>query len=195
MWVLANTHQCSPLLAVLVFAEKGKKCAQKSDARKMLSCPHNVCNAYEMLAWCDRCMVYPVIYMNVNLVTFNESAHAASTLQAPSPLYAHYEHPVSIMRRCCEYAASTITVIRTLWASCKHHVQMLRVRCKHHHPYTHVKHFWQIDVHYFNLWNTSNWKIHLLTFYLLNIYSFEFTTTVNFQIEGSYFLCFWELFC
>ena len=86
MWVLANTHQCSPLLAVLVFAEKGKKCAQKSDARKMLSCPHNVCNAYEMLAWCDRCMVDPVIYMNVNLVTFNESAHAASTLKAPSSI-------------------------------------------------------------------------------------------------------------
>ena len=113
-----------------------------------------------------------------------------SMLQAPSLLYAHYEHLVSIMCRCCEYAVSTITVIRTLWASCKHHVQMLRVRCKHHHPYTHVKHFWQIGVHYFNLWNTSNWKIHLLTFYLLNIYSFEFSTTVNFQIEGSYFFMF-----
>ena len=140
MWVLTNTRQCSPLLAVLVFAEKGKKCAQKIDARKMLACPHNVCNAYEMLAWCDRCMVYPVIYMNksgyllMNLRRCCESvcckhhhhythimsilqascADVASTLQAPLQLYAHYEHPASIMCRCCEYAASTITLIRML---------------------------------------------------------------------------------
>ena len=190
--ILANARHCSQCWC----SQKREKSARKrlmlvkcSHVRIMcamhMRCSHSVTDAWFILS-----------FIWINLVTFQRiCADAASMLQAPSPLYAHYEHPVSIMHRCCEYAASTITVICTLWASCKHHVQMLGVRCKHHHPYMHVKHFWQIDVHYFNLWNTSNWKIHLLTLYLLNIYSFQFTAIVNFQIVGSYFLCFWELFC
>ena len=44
---------------------------------------------------------------------------------------------------------------------------------------------------HFKLKNTS---INILFIeYLFD--SFQFTTIVNFQIVGSYFLCFWELFC
>ena len=69
------------------------------------------------------------------------------------------------MCRCCEYAASTITLIRTL-------------------------NIFDKLVFIILIYETLQIEKYILTFYLLNIYSFEFTTTVNFQIEGSYFLCF-----
>ena len=114
-----------------------------------------------------------------------------SMLQAPSPLYAHYEHPVSIMRRCCEYTASTITVI---YAHYEHPASIMCRCCEYvASTITHIRMLNIFDKLMFIIliYETLQIeKIHLLTFYLLNIYSFQFTTTVNFQIVGSYFLCF-----
>ena len=109
--ILTNARHCSQCWC----SQKREKSARKrvmlvkcSHVRIMcamrMRCSHGVTDAWFILSF---------IWMQIWL-PFNESAHAASTLKAPSPLYAHYEHPVSIMRRCCEYAASTTTVIRTL---------------------------------------------------------------------------------